>query len=156
MKNLRHAVMLSLMGREADRFHEYQPPRPLEERLDAVRRIEGVEGLEVVYPEEFADHSATVAAIRDSGLPVAAVNLNVKSQKKWQGGSFTSTDARLRAEAIADLKAAMDLAADLGAGMVTCCPLIDGHNYSFQADYTRQWGWLEEGIAAGAQHRAAG
>jgi xylose isomerase len=154
MRNLKHAIMLSLMGREADRFHEYQPARPLDERLDAVRRIEGVEGLEIVYPEEFADRSAAVSAIRGSGLPVAAVNLNVKSQKKWQGGSFTSTDAGLRAEAVSDLKAAMDLAAELGASMVTCCPLIDGHNYSFQVDYTKQWGWLEEGIAAGAQHRS--
>ncbi len=32
--------------------------------------------------------------------------------------------------------------------------MIDGHNYSFQVDYARQWAWLEEGIAEGARHRA--
>ena len=37
--------------------------------------------------------------------------------------------------------------------MVTCCPLIDGHNYNFQADYAKQWSWLEQGVAAGAEHR---
>jgi xylose isomerase len=97
---------------------------------------------------------ASIAAIRACGLPVSAVNLNVKSAKKWQPGSFTATDASLRADAVADLKTAMDLAAELGAEMVTCCPLIDGHNYCFQADYLKQWAWLEEGIAEGARHRS--
>jgi xylose isomerase len=59
----------------------------------------------------------------------------------------------VRCEAIEELKTAMDLAAELGTDMVSCCPLIDGHNYSFQVDYLKQWGWLEEGIAKGADHR---
>jgi xylose isomerase len=37
--------------------------------------------------------------------------------------------------------------------MVTCCPLIDGHNYHFEVDHLSQWSWLEEGIACGARHR---
>jgi xylose isomerase len=48
----------------------------------------------------------------------------------------------------------MDLAADLGAWMVTCCPLIDGHNYSFQVDYSKQWAWLVDGIAEAARYRS--
>ena len=153
MKHLKHSVMISLMGRQADRFHEYQPTRPLGERLELVTQVEGVQGIEVVYPNDFADVGESSAAIKDCGLPVSAVNLNVKGQKKWQAGSFTAADPRLRGEAVADLKAAMDLAIELDSGMVTCCPLIDGHNYSFQADYLKQWGWLEEGIAEAAQHR---
>jgi xylose isomerase len=149
----KHSVMVGLMGRQADRFHEYLPGRSLEERLAMTQQVRGVAGVEVVYPSEFADVEASLRAIRASGLPVSAVNLNVKSAKKWQPGSFTATDPALRADAVADLKTAMDLAAELGAGMVTCCPLIDGHNYSFQADYLKQWGWLEEGIAEGARHR---
>ena len=76
-----------------------------------------------------------------------------KAAGKWQAGSFTSPDPAIRADAVAELKVAMDLAAGLGAGMVTCCTLIDGHNYNFQADYLKQWEWLEEGIAEGARHR---
>jgi xylose isomerase len=153
MKDLRHSVMVSLMGRQADRFHEYQPAHSLAERLEMVGRVEGVEGIEVVYPNDFADAPESVAAIKAAGLPVSAVNLNVKGQKKWQAGSFTSADAKLRAEAVADLKTATELAAELDSGLVTCCPLIDGHNYSFQVDYAKQWAWLEEGIAEGARHR---
>jgi xylose isomerase len=145
--------MVPLMGRQADRFHEYEPARDLAERLEMTQRVRGVDGIEVVYPSDFSDLEAAVSTIKATGLPVSAVNLNVKSEKKWQSGSFTSTDPQLRANAVSNLKLTMDLAAELDAWMVSCCPLIDGHNYSFQVDYSKQWRWLEEGIAEAAQHR---
>jgi xylose isomerase len=151
---VRHSVMVGLMGRQADRFHEYQPARELPERLEMARRVQGADGIEVVYPQDFTHLEQSVSQVKACGLPVSAVNLNVKTARKWQAGSFTSASPAVRADAVADLKVAMDLAAELGTGMVTCCPLIDGHNYSFQVDYARQWAWLEEGIAEGARHRA--
>ncbi len=152
--NVKHSVMIGLMGRQADRFHEYQPSRELAEELDMVRRVEGADGIEIVYPGDFGDDvEASVRTVKDSGLAVSAVNLNVKSCKKWQGGSFTSADPALRRDAVQDMKTAMDLAVELGTDMITCCPLIDGHNYSFQVDYGKQWEWLCEGIAAAAAHR---
>lgn len=150
---LRHSVMVGMLGRISDRFHQYQPPRELGERLEMAKRVAGADGIEIVYPNDFEDMGATIRMITDLGLQVSAVNLDVKGQKKWQGGSFTSPDPQLRREAVNDLKTALDLAAELGSEMVTCCPLIDGHNYNFQVDYLKQWGWLEEGIAEGARHR---
>jgi len=146
--------MPGMLGRIFDRFHEYQPARTFREQLEMVKQVRGAEGIEVVYPSDFADVDESVKLIKDSGLEVSAVNLNVKAHDKWRTGSFTSPDPQLRREAVWDLKTALDLAAELGSGMVTCCPLIDGHNYAFQADYLRQWGWLEEGLAAGARHRS--
>ena len=150
---IRHSVMPGMLGRIFDRFHEYQPARTFREQLEMVKQVRGAAGIEAVYPSDFADVNESVKLIKDSGLEVSAVNLNVKAHDKWQAGSFTSPDPQLRREAVRDLKIALDLAAELGSDMVTCCPLIDGHNYAFQADYLRQWGWLEEGIAAGARHR---
>jgi xylose isomerase len=145
--------MVSLLGRHADRFHEYQPARAFRERLERVRQVEGADGIEIVYPQDFDDLPATVALVRDSGLAVSAVNLNVKGEAKWRDGSFTARDPQTRAEAVAYLRTALDLAAELDAGMVTCCPLIDGHNYAFEADYLQQWRWLEAGLAEGLRHR---
>jgi xylose isomerase len=157
---VKHSVMVGLMGRQADRFHGYQPARDLAERLEMVKRVQGADGIEIVYPSDFAspnghiDIPSAVALVKDSGLPVSAVNLNVKSAKKWQSGSFTSTDPQLRADAVDNMKIAMDLAAELDAHMITCCPLIDGHNYNFQVDYVKQWQWLEACIARAAMHRS--
>jgi len=152
--NIRHAVMLGLLGQQRDRFHVYTEPRSLAERLDMLRQIPACQGIEVVYPAEFRDLEAGAQEIRRSGWPVSAVNLNVKGDAKWRKGSFTSTDKGIRADAVRDLKTCMDLAADLEADLVTCCPLIDGHNYCFQVDYRDQWHWLVEGIRSAASHRS--
>ena len=150
---LRHSIMLGMMSKIADRFHEYLPRQTLAERLEATKQVKGVDGIEIVYPGDFPNVNETVAMVKDSGLAVSAVNLNVKSQKKWQQGSFTAPDPELRKQAVADMVFAMDLAAELNSTMITCCPLIDGHNYNFQVDYLKQWAWLEEGITAAAKHR---
>ncbi len=151
--NIRHALAIGLLGRVADRFHEYQPARSLTERLAQVRRIEGFDGIELVYPAEFAQPADTVRLIKESGLRVSAVNVNVKGEARWRHGSFTSPDPAVRAAAVQYVRTGMDLAVELGANMVHCCPLIDGHNYSFQVDYAAQWRWLVEGVRAAAQHR---
>jgi xylose isomerase len=150
---LKHAVMVGMLGKISDRFHTYQADKSLEERLDMAARVEGADGIEIVYPPHFDDVERTIKLIKDKGLTVSALNLNVKAAPQWGKGSFTAPDPETRAAAVGELKFALDLAAELGTDMVTCCPLIDGHNYSFQVDYLKQWTWLEEGIAEGLKHR---
>ena len=151
---IRHAINMGLLGQQRDRFHVYTEPRSLAERLELLRAVPGYQGIEVVYPLEFRERDARIGEIRASGWTVAAINLNVKSDPQWRNGSFTSSDKDTRQAAIRDLKISMDLAAELGTDLVTCCTLIDGHNYPFQADYVAQWHRLVEGIREGARHRA--
>ena len=150
---LKHSVMIGFMGRQADRFHEYQPERTLPERLAMSKQVEGGDGIEPVYPQDFGNVDEAVAMIQDAGMPISALNLNVKSEPKWRRGSFTAPDPAIRSEAVSYMKTAMDLAAELGTDMITCCTLIDGHNYSFEADYLKQWTWLEEGLTEATKHR---
>lgn len=151
---LKHAIMVGMMGRIADRFHEYQAASDLARRLEMCQQIKDIDGIEIVYPQDFSNIPQTLQMVKDSGLGVSALNLNVKGEKKWQNGSFTNPDPNLRREAVDYLKCAMDLAADLGTSMVTCCPLIDGHNYAFEVDYLKQWQWLTEGIQEASKHRS--
>lgn len=151
---IKHALMVGMMGRVADRFHEYQPARDLIGRLELAKQVTNADGIEIVYPSEFADMAETVRILKESGLTISAVNLNVKQQKRWQRGSFTNPDPTIRRQAVEEMKVAMDLAAELGTDMISCCPLIDGHNYSFEVDYLQQWGWMVEGIREGARHRS--
>lgn len=151
---VKHSVMVGLLGRQRDRFHFYTAEKTLAERLDMLQDIPGVQGIEVVYPSEFRNLEEGARQVRASGWPVSAVNLNVKGDDKWRDGSFTSTDPAIRADAVRDLRICMDLAAELGSNLVSCCPLIDGHNYPFQADYVQQWHWLVEGVREAASHRS--
>jgi xylose isomerase len=145
--------MVSMLGRVADRFHEYHPAQDLAARLDLASQVPGMDGIEIVYPSEFEHLEKTVHLIRESGIPISAVNLNVKGQKIWENGSFTSRNSEVRSRAIQELKIALDLAAELGTDLVSCCPLIDGHNYCFEADYFQQWQYLVQGLSDGASHR---
>ena len=153
--HLRHSVMIGFMGRQLDRFHVNQPAHSLKERLEMARCVRGGDGMEPVYPQDFRpDIAESVEIIRQTGMPVSAVNVNVKGDAAFRRGSFTSPDPAVRQQAVDYLKTGMDLAAELGTDMVTCCPLIDGHNYSFEADYMAQWRRLEEGVAEAAHHRS--
>ena len=150
---MQHCVQVGILGRYADRFTEYQPSRSLTERIAAVAEIPGASGAELVYPFDFEDPAETQKLVTDANLVVAAVNLNVKTDPVWRYGSFTAPDPAVRDRAVTDLKTAMDLSADLGANLVTVCPLIDGWDYNFQADYEKQWAWLIDGIHAAASSR---
>jgi len=148
-----HCIQVGILGRYSDRFTEYQPSRGLAERLKAAAGIAGATGVELVYPPDFEDFDETRKLLAHNGLKVAAVNLNVKTDPIWRYGSFTNPDPNVRQRAVDDLKIAMDLAADLGAYMVTVCPLIDGWDYNFQADYEKQWAWLVKGLREAVGHR---
>jgi xylose isomerase len=150
---LKNSIIVPILGRYADRFHEYQPAQSFFDNLKTAASIPGIDGLEVVYPQDFADPKESIKAIKDTGLEVSAVNVNVKGEAKYRKGAFTNPDAAIRAEAVQYMKTAMDLAAGLGAEMITTCPLIDGHDYNFQVDYQNQWRWFVESIREAANHR---
>jgi len=151
---MQHCIQVGILNRYADRFTEYQPTRPLADRIAAAASIPGATGVELVYPVDFEDAATTKRIVEEAGLVVAAVNLNVKSEEVWHYGSFTNPDAAIRAQAVEWLKTAMDLASELGANLVTVCPLMDGWDYSFQVDYEKQWAWLVESLRTAAEHRA--
>lgn len=150
----KNSVLLGTLGRYHDRFHQYQDHRSLEERLSVARDLPRVHGVEPVYPQDLGHDGAGVQLVKDSGLAVSAVNVNVKSEAMYRHGSFTSPDAKTRDIAISYLKTSMDIAADFGANMISVCPLIDGWDYAFEVDYQAQWRWLVEAFEAAAAHRS--
>ena len=151
---VRYAVISGFLGRVADRFTQYQPYRTLAERFELASQIEGLDGFELVYPPDFEDLKEVRSLLEGYGFGVSAVNLNLKGDPKWRYGSFSAKDSVIRGDAVRDMKLAMDLAAELRADKVTCCPLIDGHDYVFQVDYGQAWRWFVQGIREAAQHRS--
>ena len=97
---IKHALMVGMMGRVADRFHEYQSARDLIGRLELAKQVTNADGIEIVYPSEFKNMAETIRIIKESGLTISAVNLNVKQEKRWQRGSFTNPDPEIRRQAV--------------------------------------------------------
>lgn len=149
----KNSILMGTIGGYRDRFHQYQIDRSFEERIEIAKKIPRTDGVEPVFPQDLGHNGSGVAPLKESGLAVSAVNVNVKSEEKFKNGSFTNPDSGIRKESVSYVKTSMDMAADFGAEMITVCPLIDGWDYSFQADHIQQWRWMIEAFGEAADHR---
>lgn len=143
---LKMAIITGFLSQTRDRFHEYNTPLDLDAKFNLLAGIDGYDGVEIVYPYEVKDPQATRSVLEKYGLKTAAVNVNVKAEPEFRNGGLTSTDPAIRAKAVAFIKEAKDFAAAVGADKVTCCPLGDGYEFSFQYDYAAAWKNLVETI----------
>jgi xylose isomerase len=151
MKQPKHALITGFLGNTTDRFRTYNKKLSLEEKFDLMNRIEGMDGVELVYPYEVNDGALVKSLLDKAGLNMAAVNANIKSDDMFLDGSISSPDPKVRAEAVKIIKGAKDFAQAVGADKVQCCPLGDGYEFSFQHDYRDAQKYMTQCIAeAGA------
>jgi xylose isomerase len=137
-------IITGFLSRTKDRFHEYNEPLTLEEKFQVMSRIEGCDGVEIVYPYEVSDPKETKALLKKYNLKIAAVNVNVKAEPEFRNGGLTSNNKTIRDKAVRFIKEAKDFAEAAGADKVTCCPLGDGYEFVFQYDYAKAWKHLVE------------
>ncbi len=150
---LKHAIITGFLGKTTDRFRSYNEPLTVEEKLRAIRDIDGVDGVEMVYPYEVKDPADLKPLLDRYGIGMAAVNVNVKSEDDFIHGSLSSPEKALRDKAVRFIKEAKDFAAEVGADKVQCCPLGDGYEFHFQADYGQTWKWMLETIGEAGAYR---
>jgi len=154
MPTWKYSLILGFLGKLNDRFASYGEQREITGKFEVASKIEGVQGLELVYPFDFADLSVTKALLKQHNLACSTVNVNIKSEAKFHLGALTHKDAGIRQEAVSYLQQAMDVSADLGTHMITCCPLSDGYDYAFETDYPKAWKWFIDGVGKAASYRA--
>jgi xylose isomerase len=142
------AVISAFLGAQHNRYMSYQPDRDLAERMALAARIEGLDGLELAYPADFADPALLRKLLAEYGFGVAAVNYRSRRTGRWWRGSFSAESAQERQEVVDDLQRAMDLSLELGCRRITTCPLNDGADYIFELDYVRAYDEAAEAFAA--------
>ncbi|MGE5606960.1 MAG: sugar phosphate isomerase/epimerase family protein [Bacteroidota bacterium] len=147
------AVITGFLGELQDRFCKYHEPRGIGAKLDLLSKVKGVSGVELVYPYDFVNLQELKDGLKRNNFQVAAVNLNLKNDRKFVRGSVTNTDPSVRQEAVKWIKEALDAAADLDSPRVQVALLNDGHDYNFEVDYQQAWNWAVEGVREGAKHR---
>jgi len=153
MKTWKFAVNSAFLGRRRDRFTEYQPDRTLEEKFRMVGPIAGISGIELKYPFDLRDVPLAKRLLKESGLECPAVNVDIKDATYFRHGALSARTPEARRRAVSLLMEGMDIAAELGAGIVTTCPLADGYDYPFQLDYATAWGNFIESLRLAASHR---
>jgi xylose isomerase len=148
----RYAVITGFYGRQGNRFLEYQPQRPVRDKLAMIARTSGCAGAELCYPDDFADLPLLRSLLADLGIGVSALNFRSRRPGQWMRGSWTSESAAERQAVVDDARRLMDLAAELGVKRVTNCPLNDGSDGVFEIDYSRALDYAAETYAAVAAH----
>jgi xylose isomerase len=139
---MKYSVISSFLSKTKDRFHEYNEQLTLEKKFQKASEIEGIGAMECVFPYEVNDPKETLALMKKYNLDISAVNVNVKVEPEFRMGGLTSKDPKIRERAVQFIKDGKDFAADIGVNKITICPLGDGYEFSFQANYKDNWNRL--------------
>ena len=135
MQMYKQAVITNFLGEIRNRFMFYQGGRTLQEKFEAATQIKGLNGVELAYPQDFADKDLIKSLLKQYGYEVSAINFRCRRNEKWLRGSFTSSDETEVREVVSELKECIDCAHEMGVTMITTCPLNEGHDYVFEMDY---------------------
>ena len=146
------AIITAFLGTVKNRYMTYHEERPLAEKLTTAAQVSGCDGVELCYPADFDDMGATKELLARHGLAVSAINFRSRRMGKWWRGSFTSFNAGERREVVADLERSMDFAVELGCYRVTTCPLNEGVDNPFEADFKRLYDHAAETLSAAYAH----
>ncbi len=137
-------------------YHPEMARVPVEERL--ARAVAGlgplVHGYEFHYGSEITEENlpriqATLGAEHD----IYCICYGLVPNPRFKLGSLANPDPALRAEALAHHRAAIDLAATVGARYIIW-PGNEGYNYNLMRDYGATWGHFLEGLQATVEYAA--
>ena len=149
---VKQAVISSFLSKTKDRFHEYNEDKSLEERFKMISEIEGMDGIEVVFPYETRNPEELKNLSVKYQINIAAINVNVKAEPEFRNGGLTSNKKEVRVKAVQFIKNAKDFAKKVGADKVTCCPLGDGYEFNFNCDYSQSWKYLIDNFGESADY----
>ena len=85
----------------------------MEARFELAANIKGAHDVEPVYPQDLGHEAEHLNLVKQSPLPVSAVNVNVKSEPQFLNGALTNPDPSVRGQTVCYLQTATDLAAKL-------------------------------------------
>ena len=107
--------------------------------FQSIGAIEGVDYVDLNYPEHFADYDIEVikAKMEECGLKCNAINLRFRD--KYIGGEFGNHEPSISQDAIALCREAADACRRLGGNQMIIWLGFDGFDYSFQIDYVSYW-----------------
>lgn len=138
---MKHSVITGSLGSLSDRFvlEGYKDDIPFAKKAESLAKIKGLSGLELSSdPEsEETDVPEVKKVLNACGLSCSCVGVPISAKRIYGKGSLGSNNAKVRQKAIDACKAAVDYAAEMGAGVVNIWPGEDGFDYALCCDYSR-------------------
>ncbi len=146
----KYSVILGNLGNTCDRFLPtgYKDPITTADKLEMAASIPGISGIELVggwdiTPDNVREINEAMAAHE---LACVSIIPDLFSKRVWGNGSFCSRDATVRREALDEANQAAEIAESIDCPLVNLWLGQDGYDYPLQADFSRQRGWMVDGI----------
>jgi sugar phosphate isomerase/epimerase len=136
---VKQALIVAFLGTVRDRFTQLGEPLTIREKLRRAALIPGVQGAEIIFPDECLEPSEVIEALAETGLTPAAINVNLKGRPEFQHGALSVSDPEIRKMAVNQILKAKEFAQRAGAERVTCAPLADGVDYPLQQNHAGAW-----------------
>jgi len=132
----------------------YKRQYTIEEKIKAVSKIEGLQGVELHYPTMVNDKNVgkVKKILSDANLVCSLVTPSLSGEAKWMRGALTNSDKKLREEAVDRVKRAIDISRELKANKINLWLGQDGYDYSFQTDYIEKWDMLIDAVKVCAMY----
>jgi len=132
----------------------YKEKYELEYQIELASRVEGLDAIAFDYPTQIKKPIKLKKILENVGLGVGMIEIDLYSKSKWMYGSLSSSDKKVREEAVKLAKEGMDICAELKGADVQLWLGQDGFDYPFQSDYEESWEYLIENIKEIAEYRS--
>jgi len=145
---LNYSVFLGNVGNCFDRYcREYSAPFTLEELFTRASTVPSLTAVDLVMDKDLMSRKEEIKAhLARTGLKVGSLAVDTFANPLYGKGSLSSTVKEVRDQAIADAKAVIDFAAEIGCPIVTLWPGQDGYDYIFAADYIKERQLFADGV----------
>ena len=138
-----------------DRFvtKGYRKGLTFPEMIDEFAKIEGINGIGMMYADG-RELKKIKKKLKEYDMMVGCVCPDTYLRAEQKTGTLSSRDPKIRRKYIDEVKASMDLAAELDAYDILLWLAHDGFDYPFEDDYTVKWNWLLDSLSEIAEYRS--
>lgn len=137
------SVGIWCLGTYGERYvpQGYFEPLELDQKLDIMSKVEGLDGIGIEYPQQGLtdDPEKLKEKFGSFGLKVADVSVEDYSDRKWRHGALATNEEKVWKENIALCKQAMDFTKHIPDAKTMIWPAHDGFDYPFQVNYEQGW-----------------
>lgn len=142
MRKLKFATGTWIYGTVGDRYQlgGYRQGLGILDRVEAMASIEGLSGIEMIYPADFGPGIDEIGeSLNNFDLECCMVGVDLTADPRFKFGTYSSKDPAIRDAAVNLTRQTIDAALALGADRINIWPGEDGHDYPFQVDYLESW-----------------
>ena len=126
---------------------------PLPVQLRRVAQVRQITDVDLNYPDHVNLYKRDLyKRIEDLGLKINGFAMRYYSDPAYKSGAFANPDKKVREKAIDLTRRGIDAAREANCSLMTLWLGQDGHDYHFQADYSRLWCDVVEAIREVAEH----